>query len=168
MIIRNGIALGLLAACAHMAHAEPLGIKLGAWEMTYTSQISGDTIPQAMLDKMSPEQRARHEERMKKRAAAGPSKRTETTCVKKENLERDAFGSREQKDCTYKNTSQTRSLHAGIYECTGSMARKGEMRYEAIGSDKVKGMVKMTSARGSMEMQLEGKWVGPVCNKDND
>lgn len=162
------LAIALLAATLPALAAEPLAIKTGAWEMTYTTQISGDSLPQAMLDKMTPEQKARHEERMKKRAAAGPQKRTQTTCVKKENLERDAFTPRDEaKSCNYKVTAQTRSVHAATYECTGEMARKGEFRYEASGSDHIKGVMKMTSARGAMEMQMEGRWIGPTCAKDD-
>ena len=121
-----------------------------------------------MLEKLTPEQRARHEERMKKRADTGPRQRTQTTCVKKEELDRDAFAKDRQKDCTYKVTAQTRTLHAATYECAGAGARKGEFRYEAIGNDKVKGSMKITTARSAMVMQLEGKWMGAVCGKDDD
>jgi hypothetical protein len=163
----------LISCCALLTiptafAAEPLGIKPGAWEMSYTSQISGETMPQSMLDKLTPEQRAKHEERMKKRAADGPRKRTDRTCVKKEDLARDAFGKEGQKDCQYKISSQTKSLYAATYECTGAGARKGEIRYEVLGSEKIKGSMKMTTARGAMDMQLEGRWLGAVCSKDDD
>lgn len=162
------ITVACVGVCVTLAQAESLAIKPGKWEMTYTSQISGDSTPPAMLEKLSPEQRARHEERMKKRAEAGPRQRTQTSCVKKEELDRDAFAKDRQKDCIYKVTAQTRTLHAATYECTGAGARKGEFRYEAIGNDKVRGSMKITTAHSSMAMQLEGKWVGAVCGKDDD
>lgn len=169
MTLPRPLAIVLLAAALPALSAEPLAIKTGAWEMSYTTQISGDTMPQAMLDKMTPEQKARHEERLKKRAEAGPRKRTQTTCVKKENLERNAFApGEESKSCTYKVTAQTRSLHAATYECTGAAPRKGEFRYEALGNDRIKGLMKMTSAHSSMEMQMEGRWIGPTCAKGDD
>ncbi len=168
MTIRHLISCCALLFLPAAVIAEPLGIKTGAWEMSYTSQISGETMPPAVLEKLTPEQRARHEERMKRRAEAGPRKRTDRTCVKKEDLARDAFARDEQKDCQYKVTSQTRSLYAATYECTGTGARKGEIRYEALGNDRIKGSMKMTTPRGAMEMQVEGRWVGPTCSKDDD
>ena len=59
------ITAACVGVCASVALAESLAIKPGKWEMTYTSQISGDSTPPAMLEKLTPEQRARHEERMK-------------------------------------------------------------------------------------------------------
>ena len=168
MKMRFAITAACVGVCTSVALAESLAIKPGKWEMTYTSQISGDSTPPAMLEKLTPEQRARHEERMKKRADTGPRQRTQTTCVKKEELDRDAFAKDRQKDCTYKVTAQTRTLHAATYECAGAGARKGEFRYEAIGNDKVKGSMKITTARSAMVMQLEGKWMGAVCGKDDD
>ncbi len=168
MKTHHSLACSILFIPVFAMSAEPLSIKPGAWEMSYITQISGETTPQALLDKLTPEQRARHDERMKKRAEAGPRKRTQTTCVKKENLERDAFSNDDQKECRYKFTSQTRTLYAATYECTGPSARKGEIRYEVLGGDKVKGLMKMNTARGAMEMQLEGRWLGATCSKEDD
>lgn len=45
---------------------QPLNIKTGLWETTSTLKMSGDMpIPAGMLDKLTPEQRARLDERMK-------------------------------------------------------------------------------------------------------
>ncbi|MEP7157354.1 MAG: DUF3617 family protein [Betaproteobacteria bacterium] len=165
---RFAITAACVLVCASVAQAESLAIKPGKWEMTYTSQVSGDSTPPALLEKMTPEQRARHAEQMKKRADAGPRQRTQTTCVKKEDLERDAFGKDRQTNCTYKITAQTRTLHAATYECTGKVARQGEFRYEVVSSDRVKGAMKITTAHSSMGMQLEGKWVGATCDKADD
>ena len=165
---RFAITAACVWVCATVAQAESLAIKPGKWEMTYTSQTSGDSTPPALLEKLTPEQRVRHEEQMKKRAEAGPRQRTQTTCVKKEELDRDAFAKDRQKDCTYKITAQTRTLHAATYECTGKVARKGGFRYEAIGSDRVKGAMKITTAHSAMAMQLEGRWVAAECGKEDD
>jgi Protein of unknown function (DUF3617) len=167
-MFRTFLTIAALVALCAPALAETLAVKPGAWEITTTMQMSAATTPHPALDKATPEQRARMEERQKKRAAAGPRQMTTTSCVKKEDLNRDAFGGREQKDCTYKIITQTKSVHAATFECTGAGARSGQMRYEALGGEKMKGMVKMTSGLGGMEMQMEGKWIGPTCKKEDE
>ena len=50
----------------------PLDVKLGQWESTLTTESNGlPPIPPEVLDRLSPEQRAKMEERMKAYACAG-------------------------------------------------------------------------------------------------
>ena len=101
MSVRIFIVAGLAICASQVVRAEPFDLKLGAWEMTYTTETSGGMIPQAALEKMPPAQRAKLEAAMKKHEAAGTRTRTHQSCVTKEDLKRSGFGDPDRKDCTY-------------------------------------------------------------------
>ena len=62
------LAATLFCAAACVAQNTPLNVKTGEWEATITNETSGQMpIPQEMIDKMTPEQRAKMEAMMKAR-----------------------------------------------------------------------------------------------------
>ena len=73
----------------------PLNVRVGLWRMTYTTEHSGPTtaplIAPELLAKMSPEQRARTEARLKARAIQGAQVETRQYCVTEERLKKAAF-----------------------------------------------------------------------------
>src|SRR5437868_8630402 len=76
----------------------PLNVKTGEWESTLTNETTGQLpVPQEMIDKMTPEQRARMEAMMKARGIQGPRTTVTKHCVKKEDLDK-PFGS-DNKSC---------------------------------------------------------------------
>jgi hypothetical protein len=149
------------------ARADPLDLKLGLWETTFTSSISGTLIPDAQLQQMPPAQRERMEAMMKKQQAEGPKTRTSRTCLTQEKLGR-AFQKAEadeEKDCKRTTLVATRSRQEITIVCTGQRPQKREWRMEATSRESAKGNVKVVSGSGSVTMDFTAKWVASECGK---
>src|SRR5947207_11374175 len=80
---------------------QTLNNKPSLWESARTIKRAGALpIPAEMLNRLTPEQRARMEERMKANSAARTNSTTEKHCVTKEDLQRDRLKLAEAKECT--------------------------------------------------------------------
>src|SRR4030095_12433973 len=87
---------------------QPLNLKVGLWEVTHTTSMSGSPpIPAELLAKMTPEQRAKLDERMKARAADPPKTSVEKSCVTAEDLKKDTLFADDDKTCARTVTSST-------------------------------------------------------------
>lgn len=169
MKINVSLGFALLScgvACA-ADNVHPLDVKLGLWESTTTMEHSGTPpIPAEVLARLTPEQRARIEERAK--AGAGPKTTTRKSCVKKEDLEKAlAFGN-DDKTCHRTVLASSSSKLEFRLECgAGTMKSNGTVNIEAISSEHVKGTIQMTMGDGTRSMKMntafESKWLGPVC-----
>ena len=78
--------LCMSAVFAAGASAAPMDVKLGLWQSTITSEVSG--MPPIDMSRYTPEQRARMEAAFKKYEARGPRTTTYKTCLTKKNLRR--------------------------------------------------------------------------------
>jgi len=157
----------LLASALPVHAAEPMDLKLGLWETTVTTNISGSLMSESTLKQMSPEQRARIEAAMKKRAADGPKAHTTRTCLTKEKLNRpfDKQGESGNGKCTNTVVTATRTVQDYKIQCTGPDARSGVMHMEAQSPERFKSTVKMTSSRSTVNVELNGRWVAADCGK---
>lgn len=163
--------LSCLSACILLAAGkyQPLNVKLGTWETVTTMTTSGaPPIPQEMLEKMTPEQRARFEAAMSKMASGTPKIRTSKNCLTKEKLEKDPFN--ERKSCTETVLTSTSSKMEIQENCTEDDANiVSKVRIEAADSENVKGWVDATVTGGSKTMRVNGtftsKWAGAVCQE---
>lgn len=148
---------------------QPLDVKLGTWETVYTSTVSGaPPIPQKMLDKMTPEQRARFEAAMSKMASGTPKTRTSKSCLTRERLEKDPFNDR--KSCTVTVLSSTGSKMEIEEVCQEEDAKSdSKVRIEATDSENVKGWMQSTVTGSGKTMNLNGtftsKWIGTACKE---
>jgi hypothetical protein len=167
-----GFAAGMLCTTTWAAATTPLDVKPGQWETTTTSETAGQLpIPQEMLDKMPPEQRARMEQAMKARAAKGATTRTRKSCVRKEQLDKIPFSADDDgKSCkpTVETSSRTKQeIHMDCENEAGK--RTGFFRVEAADPESVKGTVQMTVSNGGRTMNINSnfsaKWLGPVCTE---
>jgi hypothetical protein len=147
---------------------QPLNIKTGLWQMTMTSAVSGrPPMPADALTRMSPEQRARYEAAMSKRASGVPKTRTRNNCVTKEQLNKDPF-SDEKKSCSRTVLKSTGSKMDIREVCEGDGVRSDmTIQIEALNSESVKGSSHVTTAGGdrtmNINMNFTGKWIGAVC-----
>jgi len=152
---------------ASPASADTLDLKLGLWETTFTTNVSGMLVPEAQLKQMPPDQRERMEAMMKKQQADGPKTRTSRTCLTQEKLAR-AFEKEErdeEKNCKRTALVSTRSKQEISIVCTGDKPRKTEWRMEATSRETAKGSAKVNSGTGSMTMDFTAKWVASDCGK---
>jgi Spy/CpxP family protein refolding chaperone len=158
--------LGAAWTCAAAsARADSLDLKLGLWETTFTTQVSGMLVPEAELQKMPPAQRERMEAMMKKQQADGPKTRTTKTCLTKEKLGR-AFENSEadaEKNCKRTIKVATPSKQEATIACTGERPQTREWRMEATSRESAKGNVKVVSGNGSVTMSFTARWVASGC-----
>lgn len=165
-ILWPALAFGCAALLAGQ-NPQRLDIKTGLWKSTVTSQTSGTPpIPPEALAQLTPEQRAKIEERMKASMAA-PQTHTGQHCIKEEDLDKFNFG-RNDKSCrqTFLNSSST--VQEVRLNCdTGNMKTSGTIHIEALSKENVKGSGKMTMTDGThtmnVNMSFAGTWVAPTC-----
>jgi Protein of unknown function (DUF3617) len=158
----------LLALSAWAADSlQPLDVKLGLWESTSTMEHSGTPpIPQELLERLTPEQRAKMEERLK--AQQGSKTNARKSCVTKESLDKAmAFGS-DDRACHRTIVSSSSTKVDAKIECSaGGMKSTGTVHVDVISSEHVKGTVVMNMGDGTRAMKVnstfESKWLGPVC-----
>ena len=159
--------LGAAWTCAAAsACADSLDLKLGLWETTFTTQVSGMLVPEAELQKMPPAQRERMEAMMKKQQAGGPKTRTTKTCLTKEKLGRafEKAEADEEKNCKRTVLVATPSKQEVTIVCTGERPQTKEWRMEATSRDSAKGNVKVVSGNGSVTMAFTARWVASGCD----
>ena len=170
--MRKLVLLGVFFSWVLVAMAgdkvQRLNIKTGLWQLTMTTAVSGrPPMPADVLARMSPEQRARYEAAMNKRASAPPKTKTYNNCVTKEQLDKDPF-SEEKKSCTRTVLKATGSIIEIREVCEGEGVKSDiTMQIEALDSENTRGSGHVTAAGGARSMDVStnitGKWIGAVC-----
>jgi hypothetical protein len=151
---------------------KPFDVKLGLWETTSTTEMSGmampamPEIPPDALSRMPPEQRARVEAMMKGRGGS-PRAMTVRSCITKETLDRAGAFGQTDKSCTMKVVSSTpmkQVLHMDCARDNNHMT--GDMTIERVDTAHVKG-TSVIKAEGehaiSMKSSFETKFLSPDC-----
>ena len=138
--------------------AQHLDVKVGEWENSWKSTSGGD--PTAMmpdLSKLPPERRAKIEEMMKQRAAAGPMTHSNRHCLKAEDLDKPFAPPRETRNqCkhTVVESSATRMVMKG--ECTlekgGTV--KQDIQFTASNRETVSGTMDIVFERDGKQLSL--------------
>jgi hypothetical protein len=167
MIPRGLMAvLGALSISAPVsALGAPLDLKLGLWETTFTTNVSGKLVPDAQLRQMPPAQRERIEAMMKRQQTDGPKTRTTKTCLTMEKLDRafEKAEADEEKNCSRTVQVATPSKQEITVACTGERPQSTEWRMEATSREGAKGNVTVVSGNGSVTMSFTAKWVASEC-----
>ncbi len=150
----------------------PLDAKLGLWESTVSTDISGGAaapampqIPPETLAKMPPKQREQMEAMMKSRGSGAPM--ITKVCLTRESLNAGAFGRRD-KSCTTKVVSSSSSKQVIHMECgQEEMKSSGDMTVELVDAQHIKGTMLMKSSVGGqtrdMKMSFDNKWIAADC-----
>lgn len=152
-----------------LAKLQPLNVKPGLWETTVSRKMTGEMpIPAGMLDKLSAEQRARLEQRMK--SNSGESTSTSKSCVTKEDLEKSPNFGQGKGECTYTIQTSTSTEAKGKYTCaTEGMNATGALDIVVVTQESVKGTAHGTVSGGGHDMQTDStftsKWVSANCHK---
>lgn len=160
----------LLAGAAWAADTvPPLDIRPGNWEGTMTSQRSGSpAIPPEILAKMTPEQQAALQARMKERESQGPLKTVRNHCVTKEDLQKLLTFGDDRGSCRKTIVSASSSKQEFRIECTNSGIKvAGTVRIEAIDPEHLKFTSQILSG-DTMKIATTGtaKWIGAECTTD--
>jgi hypothetical protein len=151
------------------AKLQSLNIKPGLWESTRTIKRTGALpIPAEMLNRLTPEQRARMEERMKANSAAHTNTTTEKHCITKEDLEKDRLKLADAKECTATvlNSTST-SVKAKLVCDIEGMHATGTLELVAADPEHLNGSSQSTINGEGHTMSVEGawtsKWLGSSC-----
>ena len=148
---------------------QSLNIKPGLWESTRTIKRTGEMpIPTELLNRLTLEQRARMEERMKANSGGRTSTETEKHCVTREDLERDRLKIAEAKECTTTVVNSTSTNLRGKIVCeTAGMHATGMLELVAADPEHVNGSYHSTVDGNDHTIKLEGtwtsKWLGASC-----
>jgi Protein of unknown function (DUF3617) len=161
----------LLSAVAIWAAGtiQPLNVRVGLWETTTTTSMNGALpIPDELLSKLTPEQRARMEERMK--ASSGEKNRSNTfkNCMTKEKIEKGADFGKDDTKCTRTIITSTSSKAEVHMACDMSgMKGEGTVQVDVLSPESIKGSVHMTVNGGGHTMNsnstFTSKWIGQAC-----
>lgn len=169
----NKISLGLtLLACSTLWAADflPLDVKTGEWQTTVTGQMSGiPPIPEDVLARLTPDQRAKMEAAMSARGGGKPT--VSKNCLTKEKLEKGFnTGDESTKMCTRTMVSSFAGKQEMRIDCTRqNMKSTGTIKVEAVDSETVKGSIMMAATSGDHTMNMNysfvSKWIGPACTE---
>jgi hypothetical protein len=146
---------------------QPLNVKTGLWERTLTLKRGGSMpIPVGMLDKLTPEQRARLEARMNASSSANSRTQTEKVCVTKEQLEQPINFS--DQDCTWTILESTSKRASGNVSCRSQgITAAGTGNFEAPDQEHMKGSAHLVSSGGGNTMTTDAnfasKWLSASC-----
>jgi hypothetical protein len=132
--------------------------------------VSGEApLPPEALSRLTPEQRARMEERMKANSAAHARTTTEKHCLTEEELRKNEFlGSGEGKECTSTITTSTSTTAKGTISCEAEgMKMTGALEILAPDPEHANGSWHATSNGGGHTMNVDStfnsKWLGASC-----
>jgi Protein of unknown function (DUF3617) len=150
----------------------PLNIKFGLWEMTgTTTRTAAIPVPEEDVSKLTPEQRARLQERMDARSAAKTSTRTYRSCLTKEKWDKDlARVGEDREHCTEAILTSTGSKISIEVQCVEEATKSRiHLEYQAISSETMKGFAHTTVTNHDHTTNIDStytaKWIGPVCGE---
>jgi hypothetical protein len=135
----------------------PLNAKPGLWETTTTYKTSGaPPLPAEALAKLTPEQRARLEERMNANSAGNTNTTTDKHCVTKQDLETAPDFGEGKGECTYNIQTSTSTEAKGTYSCNmEGMKVSGAIDITAPDPEHIKGSSQGSLSGGSRTMNVE-------------
>ena len=136
-----------------------------------TTTTSGEMpIPAELLSKLTPEQRARMERKMKDNSGEKTRTLMYKTCETKEKIEDGLESVNEQGKCSRTVVNSTGSVIEVRITCADElMNTNGTLRFEALSPESIKGSSQMNATGGghamSVHVSFSAKWIGPVCSK---
>jgi hypothetical protein len=148
---------------------QPLDVKTGLWEVTTTISTSGQMpIPADLLEKLTPEQRARFEERMNAKSLQPAKPIVSRNCLTQEQLDKGDSFTENRKSCTHTIVSSTRSKAEVRLQCEEKdMKFDVKLQFEAIDSENVRGQTQSIATGGDHSMNANStftaKWISPNC-----
>ncbi len=150
---------------AASASAKPLDVKVGLWEITLTTQMSGE-LP-FDTSKLSPEQQAQLRAMLQ---AQGNRTHTYKSCLTRKQLEEDPAAEPPEagEKCTTKIVTQTSKHWSGTRVCTGNGRRREfDIDMRALSRERAQGTVKVVLSRGGHTTRvndtMSSRWLSSNC-----
>lgn len=166
VIMTSGTALFLVAA---VTTASAFNLKPGLWEMTMTSESSGaPPIPDSVMAKLSPEQRARFQAAMQS-GMNHPRQHTYKRCLTREEIDNPFKLDKQNgsEKCVPTVLSKTSKSEDVRVVCTGQVTSSITYRWQAPTPESMTGTMESTTSGGEHVMKTtghtSGKWIGADC-----
>lgn len=171
---KTGIVLSLVVTLCSATRAtdkiQPLNIKLGLWEVTTTVRTSEEMpIPAGFLEKLTPEQRARIQDRIEARKSEPGKTTVKKRCLSRKQLDDGVPLRPDLKSCTGTLLTSTGSkvdMHVECFE--KGIKSDGTFLIEALTSETVKGSVDFSANGGASPTKtistFTARWIGPSCS----
>jgi hypothetical protein len=169
-VITLAAALLLPLACLAGDDFKPLEVNAGLWETTITTKAKGmPPMPASVMERLTPEQRARTEEAVKSSGTAGQQTRVTKSCLTSDDLKK-PFALNDDAHATCKRTvvSSSGTKEDVHFECAkGPVKSVGDIHVEAVSAESMKGTSQATSGDGEHSMDFKvsfaGRWLGADC-----
>src|ERR1700737_205638 len=167
------IPLVALLSCSTASGAvdkvQSLNVKTGLWEVTTTVVTSAEMpIPAGLLEKLTPEQRARIKDRIAARKSRPAKTAIKKQCMTKRQLDHGIPFNPDRKSCTRTVLTSTGSKVDMRVEClVQGIKSDGTFRIEAVSSENVRGSVHFSATASDNPNSIStftAKWIGPVCS----
>ncbi len=149
-----------------------LDVKTGLWEVTKTIHNEGHIpIPEAMLERLTPEQRARMEARLKAQPADRSRTITERSCVTEQDMQKgNLFSSNPNKECTEHIVNSTSTSAEIQMVCKGEgIQGNGTVKIKVLNPEKVEGSSHITATGNGQTLNTDStfsaKWVSATCGR---
>jgi hypothetical protein len=165
-------ALALTALSVGAAAPERLNVKLGLWEITSIVRFSGvPPLPKEVLDKMSPQQRAKMIADLKAASQEEPEPETSSECITQEELDK-PFHSANSEDCKQTIVRTTRTSQEIRMVCTGKTSGSGTFKVNTPNPETMNGTLDLKAGDGPdafvIKGTIKGRWLGADCGDEDD
>lgn len=164
-----GLVLGSFLTLGATDNVQPLKVKAGLWEVTTTSAASKDVVlPAALLEKLTPEQRARIEERIQASRSDAVKTTIKKRCLTREQLRRGMLFRPEGESCTWTLLTSTSSKVEMRGDCVDQgFKTEARLRIEALSPEEADGSLQfLTNGENrtpATTSTFKAKWIGPRC-----
>jgi len=157
------LAFALMAALA--ALADSLNVKVGAWESTTTTTITGMPVPAAALANMTPTQRAGLEKAMQARALKPVTIVTKSCFTQKDLDEDQMLTSAKEHQCIKKILSKSANKIVFEQTCPAPNASASSVTMEATSPESMVMNIDAVQggASGKVHVTTTGRWLGASC-----
>jgi len=164
----TSLALPLILLAMNIsARAEPLNVKPGLWETTTTSVKQGARRP-TNLDKLTPEQRAKVEQKLDNQVKTETN--TVISCLKDAQIRSgEAFiGKSHQATCSHTFLTRTPDDLIANLQCSGANGMTGRIEIHAADPEHMSGKIQMTyGAEDKLQLlnrsEVNARWIKSEC-----
>jgi len=165
-----GLLLGSFLTFGAADNVQPLNVKAGLWEVNTTSAVSKDNVlPAALLEKLTPEQRARIEERIKASRSDTLITTIKKRCLSREQLRRGLLFRPDGRSCTWTLLTSTRNKVEMRGDCVDQgFKTEARLQIAALSPDEAEGSLQFsTNGENTIppatSSTFKAKWIGPRC-----
>jgi hypothetical protein len=161
--------LGSFLTLGEPGNVQPLNVKTGLWEVTTTSAASkAPVLPDAVLEKLTPDQRARIKERIQASKPDAVKTTIKNQCLTREQLQRGSLFRLDGKSCTWTHRTSTSSKVQMRGDCVDQgLKTEARLQIEALTPEEAEGSLQFSSngqnTIPATTSTFKAKWIGPRC-----